>query len=573
MTVSQKQRILLVDDNPAIHDDFRKILNGTRAKPNLDEAESILFGTPLKPSLKVNFVTESAFQGKEALEKLTEAMARGESFAMAFIDVRMPPGWDGIETAEALWKICPSLQIVLCTAYSDYTWEKMTERLGISENLVLLKKPFDNIEVLQLAHALTKKWEMTQAAQLQLENLEQMVNARTQDIERINCQLRQAQKMEAVGQLAAGVAHDFNNFLTIIECHASLQLALPGLSPDLRESFKQIEQAAERAAALTRQLLTFSKRQVIQPRVLRLNIVVSELSTMLRRLLTSEISLHSHLAEPLPLIFADRSNIEQIIMNLTLNARDAMPGGGVITISTEAISLSEDECHSRLASRPGDFISLSVHDTGIGMDPETASRIFEPFFTTKDIDKGTGMGLATVYGIVQQHDGWIEVETTPGNGSTFRVFLPVTEQESPIPITTTRPEQSPMKQTILIVEDEAAVRKLVKDILTSFGYDVLEAADAQAAQAVWAQHRDTITLLITDLVMPGEVKGVELADLLLAERPDLKVVYSSGYSSEFLKNEGKLHKNMNFLPKPYLSPQLIAIVQQAINGEYAELTD
>ena len=684
-------RILIVDDNPAIHEDFRKILAGAPARnPALDAVESVIFDIPRPPAtLACAFDLDSAFQGKEALEFVRSAHANDQPYALAFIDVRMPPGWDGVETIEQLWNVDPALQIVVCTAYSDYSWEKMSARLGVNDNLVILKKPFDNIEVLQLAHALTKKWIVTQQAQLRVEMLDLMVEQRTAALELANvelrrseerfatafraspialaiqaledrrfvdvnaaftamtgfsreqlvghtpvdlplaivfndplagvgtvriaeaqittsgcelrdvlisiehialdgrahllvmaqdvserlqleAQLRQSQKMEAVGQLAAGVAHDFNNLLTIIEGHASLQLSVAGLSTDMIESLEQIEQAAERAADLTRQLLTFSRRQVMRPRVLDLNRLVGDLTGMLSRVLGEKVELRTDLAAELPLICADRTSIEQIVMNLTLNARDAMPRGGVITLSTRALELGANNGRLPAEARPGWYVCFCVSDTGVGMDDATRARIFEPFFTTKETNKGTGMGLATVYGIARQHDGWIEVTTAPAQGATFRIHFPVTDKPpEPEPSSEPAMRASTQQHTIFVVEDDEAVRALVKEILLHHDYDVIEAPTGDAAVEMWPGIRDDIDLLLTDMVMPGEHSGLELAAALRSDKPALKVIYTSGYSSELFASGVELKEGRNYLPKPYLSSKLIAILRQALNAETA----
>jgi len=689
MNFPLNNRILLVDDNPAIHEDFRKILLGpAKDRTQLDAMESVLFDRPLLPVPKVTFDLTSAHQGKEALEKVIQAFDAGQPYALAFVDVRMPPGWDGIETIERLWQVDPTLQVVVCTAYSDYSWEKMSLRLGVNDNLVILKKPFDNIEVLQLAHALTRKWQVTEQAQTRVETLDKMVADRTRALESSNAelrrseerfatafraspipfaiqtlhenrfvdvndafrnmtgysrteligrtplevhlcidyeapppgeerplrhleaqvstksgdlrsalvsieriaiadephlllmvldiserlhlesQLRQAQKMEAIGQLAAGVAHDFNNLLTIIQGHASLQLTLSGHNDDAIESFQQIALASERAADLTRQLLAFSRRQIMRPRVIQLNGLIRDLTAMLRRLIGEKVELRCELADALPAVWADQTGLEQVVMNLTLNARDAMPRGGRITIATEALHLTDADLGPNSEAQPGEYAVLTVTDTGTGMDAITRARIFEPFFTTKEMNKGTGMGLATVYGITKQHDGWVDVSSEVGKGSQFRVFFPTTRRTAEA-LEEVVGHIAPIRDeaTILVVEDDEAVRALVREVLDHNGYRVIEAEHGEAALEVWKQHASEIDLLLTDMVMPGSINGLELSQRLLAERPDLKVIYTSGYSSELFGSDVQLEDGRNYLPKPYLSAKLTNILRRALHPE------
>jgi len=341
---------------------------------------------------------------------------------------------------------------------------------------------------------------------------------------------------------------------------------LPGHDEDSIDSLQQIALASERAADLTRQLLAFSRRQVMRPRVLHLNALIRDLTSMLRRLIGEQVELRCELGDGVPPIWADQTGLEQVIMNLTLNARDAMPKGGCITIATTTTQLTVAEAEKNPESRAGQYATLSVLDTGTGMDPATRSRIFEPFFTTKETHKGTGMGLATVYGITKQHEGWIEVASEIGKGSQFRVFFPQTDRVAE-PMQTVSPTVTPPggESTILIVEDDEAVRSLVREVLDHNGYRVLEAEHGEAALEVWKQHGDEIDLLLTDMVMPGSVNGLELSQRLLAEQPDLKVIYTSGYSSELFGSDIRLEDGRNYLPKPYLSAKLTTILHRALH--------
>ena len=700
-------RILVIDDNPAIHNDIRKIL--ARPEPNassLEDAETLLFGQAAEEDKRIFFDIDSAFQGQEGLELVKRALEAKNPYALAFVDVRMPPGWDGIETISRIWEVYPELQVVICTAYSDYSWEDITRKVGRSDSVLILKKPFDNIEVLQMAHALTKKWFLTQEAKSQLLNLDKMVNVRTEELQVANkrlteeiaersqaenqlrlseerfakafksspipmsiqsladyryldvndaylemtgyarneilgassielnvwvdkqvrgevfdqlragkavrnvetrikrkdgrdrttllsaeqiilghesfalisesdisgrlhleSQLRQAQKMEAVGHLAAGVAHDFRNILTVIQGHANLRLLSPNLDTKMAESLTQITDAVERASNLTRQLLAFSRKQIMQMEVVNLNQVVENLTSMLARLIGEQVTLKCRFFEDLPLIEADVCSIEQVVLNLAVNARDAMPGGGQLVIATAFIEVDEDYAAIHPESSTGAYVCLTVRDTGCGMDEHTKERLFEPFFTTKEVGKGTGMGLATAYGIIKQHNGWIEVESKIGAGSTFTVFLPTTgkaarKQEKKQAM----PQAFGGRETILVVEDEEPVRRFVCDLLKEYGYNVRLASNGVEALEVWKDACDEIDLLLTDVVMPQQISGLELADRLLKDKNELKVIYTSGYSLELLDGHFGSRSDVNFLPKPYHPLKLAEAVRTCLDS-------
>jgi len=700
-------RILVVDDNPAIHDDFRKILGAkTEAQSRLEDVEVALFGAGSGASDRSGFRIDSALQGQEALQLVQKALETGDPYVVAFVDVRMPPGWDGIETLERIWQCCPELQAVICTAYSDYSWDDMTRRLGHTDNLLILKKPFETVEVLQLAHALAQKWILANQAKLRMEDLDRMVRQRTeelvvansslqQEIEervriqdqlrvseerfskafrcspfpmalqscadhefldinpsflelsgytadqlarcrvmgvqlwskggdagaqafepegrlrnescllrradgttrqtllstepislggtpclllvveditdqlKLEAQLRQAQKMEVIGRMAAGIAHEFNNVLTVIQGDVGL-LQIPNASSvDRGALLDQIMQASKRAAAFTRQLLAFSRKQVLQPHLLNLSTVVQNTRKMLGRLLGEKFEIQLACPNDLPSVLADEGGVEQILINLALNARDAMPDGGVIEIHTSVIVLDAAAASLNPEARPGRFVRLSVGDHGCGMNSQVMARIFDPFFTTKDVGKGTGLGLSTIHGIVKQHEGWIEVASEVGKGSTFSIFLSACDAT---PVTTvTANSQAPTPEpgngeTILVVEDEMAVRELACATLQKRGYQVLKAANGPQAVEVWENHSSRVSLLLTDLVMPSGMNGSELAQILQSRNPRIKVIYTSGYSPEILRKDSGLKQGVNFLPKPYDPQTLLKAVRTCLDG-------
>lgn len=378
-------------------------------------------------------------------------------------------------------------------------------------------------------------------------------------------QLRQAQKMEGIGQLAGGVAHDFNNLLQVI--NGNLELALRANEPPQefsRHCMKQAIAAAERAANLVRQLLYFSRKQAAQFQSFNLNSTIENLTKMINRIIGENVSLRCAYGNPLPPIFADIGMIEQVLINLIINARDAMPRGGSLSISTQAVTITESDTKLRPTARAGEFICISVCDTGTGIPPEQLPRIFEPFFTTKEAGKGTGLGLATAYGIIQQHHGWFEVASRVGHGTDFRIFLPVQaiRGEKPVaPKTNTYPVGKSEK--ILLVEDDREVRTFLRYILEAWGYQICDAANSTEALAIWKSRNGRFDLMLTDVAMPG-ISGKELAGQLITEQPDLKVVLMSGYSPEIV---GELPRSMAFLQKPCTIATLTETVKNCLSGE------
>lgn len=401
-------------------------------------------------------------------------------------------------------------------------------------------------------------------------DLSGVVHCYVEDItDRLNleAQLRQSQKMESVGQLAAGVAHDFNNMLTIIQGHAGLLMAKAAGIPDKLESAQAIYFAAERAAALTRQLLMFSRRNVMQLGPLDLRQVLGNMTKMLKRLLGETVTLDFTPPQDLPAIKGDSGMLEQVIMNLCVNARDAMPKGGRLTVSLGPVTVDEDYAQGHPEARIGHFVCLRVEDTGTGMDTATVSRIFEPFFTTKDVGKGTGLGLATVYGIVKQHGGWIEVSSAPGKGSRFTVFLPAIQEKASAGKLDSDPAAFVRggDETILIVEDEPVLREMANMILKECGYSILEAGSGKEALELWRQRASEINLLVTDIVMPEGVSGVELAESIRESQPDLKVVFTSGYTMDDVNTEYLERTHAHFLQKPYTRTTLARAVRIALD--------
>jgi len=703
-------RVLVIDDLRAIHADFRKILCGeSPTGAALATAKATLFGLEETARPAPRFEVDSAYQGQEGLALVARALEEGRPYALLFIDVRMPPGWDGIETVERIWQIAPDAQVVVCTAYSDYTWDQMVERLGHSDRLLILRKPFDAVEVLQLAVALTEKWRLTQQARATISDLESMVMVRSAELTRtleqlrgslaererteaalrvseekfsrafrlhpdavsihrlrdgaclevnpsfttitgytasdmrdgeplfrnwglwveaaarerldtglktegevtgvegplrrkdggvIRCvasarameidgeacaltitrdltvqkrleeQLAQAMKLQAVGQLAGGIAHDYNNVLTATLLQLGFLLERDDLAPETRHIVRELEKMANRSASLTRQLLAFSRRQVMRKARIELNDVLGNVIKMLRRLLGENIQLDFRCSATPLWIDADVGMIEQVVTNLCVNARDAMkPRGGRLSIHTSAVTVDERATASCPEAYPGRFACFSVTDTGGGMSADALRHLFEPFFTTKNVGEGTGLGLATVYGIAQQHRGWVEVESEVGRGSTFRILLPMVIGEAPEGSAPVAPALRRGSETILIAEDEEVVRQTVALALANRGYRVHMAVDGKQALELWGGRAQEIDLLFSDMVMPNGVTGLELVEHFRRANPRLKVILTSGYSAELNRLGLPGGPGFRYLAKPFEVSTLIDLVRSCLDAK------
>jgi PAS domain S-box-containing protein len=796
------RRILLVDDNRAIHEDFRKILcpNLTTATA-LEKSEEDLFPPEKEKARVLQYEVDSAYQGQEAVAMVEKALESGRPYAMAFVDVRMPPGWDGVETTRKMQEIDPDIQVVICTAYADYSWEDLFEKIGNRDGLLILKKPFDAVEALQLAHALTEKWALHQQSRQKMEDLERRVAERTRELQwktafleaqvsssidgilvvsqegkkalqnqrvvdlfkippaiadadddaaqirwvagtlkhpeqfveqivhlsshpdeisrdeielkdgtvmdrysspvigndgihygriwtfrditerkrsenalresnekfhqladnitdafwirspdlseihyispafekiwgrsleslaaepqkwadfvvpedrarvaaafaalredsprldieyrilRPNGEIRwvrtrgfqvrdatnklirhtgivtditerkelesrlfQSQKMETVGKLAGGIAHEFNSILTAIIGQSELLLNdLPPDSP-LCKNATEIGLAADRAATLTRQLLAYGRKQILQPEILDLNVVLSSMEGTLRHLLGDTTDLQVSPSPGIKMVKADAGQIEQVIMNMTINAHDAMANGGKLMLETANVSFDQESVGRYPELKPGDYVMLAITDTGAGMSDEVKARAFEPFFTTKEVGQGTGLGLSTCYGIIKQSGGHISLYSEQGRGATFKIYLPQVEA---------RPKSMPRleslqlprgTETILLVEDDPALREMAATLLKRLGYTVLEAGNGLEALRL-KQQRDIghIDLLFTDVVMP-HMSGKELADRVRASNPNTKVLFASAYTENAIVHQGVLEKGVALLQKPF----------------------
>jgi PAS domain S-box-containing protein len=845
MPAEKNRRVLVIDDNRAIHDDFRKILspvNSTTAA--LEATETALFGRSTDVVQQTPFEVDSAYQGQEGVLLVKEALEAGRPYAMAFVDVRMPPGWDGVETTRKIWELDPNLQVVLCTAYSDYSWDEMFEKLGTRDGLLILKKPFDAVEAFQLAHALTEKWWLHQQSRRKMDELEGMVAERTGELQhsnralqtevaehqraeetlreseekfrqlaeyitdvfwmtspdlekiyyvspayeqiwgrsvasayahptewseailpeerervfatfsrlaidepsvsaefriarpdgsirwilsrgfqikdaagavvritgiasditerkraeeslrllgsaveqskesivitdaelklpgprilfvnpaftkmtgytaeeaigktprilqgprtdktvlsrlrqnlergetfageainyrkdgtefnlewqiaplrdagghithfvaiqrditerkRLEGQLIQSQKMETVGKLAGGVAHEFNSILTAIIGQSELLFGdLPAGSP-LAKNVTEISEAAGRAAKLTRQLLAYGRKQFLKPEALNLSDVLVSMEGMLRHLMGSEVDLRIISAIGLQAVKADAGQVEQVIMNMVINARDAMPNGGQLTLETANVTFDEQSVGRYAELKPGNYVMLAITDTGTGMSEEVKARVFEPFFTTKDVGQGTGLGLATCYGIIKQSGGHISVYSEPARGATFKIYLPQMEQQAKIVVQRLDSLDLPRgMETILLVEDDPALREMAATLLRRLGYTVLAAANGIEALNL-KQQRDIghIDLLFTDVVMP-HMSGKELADRVQALYPHTRILFTSAYTENAIVHQGVLNKGVSLLQKPFTPSALALKVREVLDQPISPKSD
>jgi len=683
--VKKIRRILIVDDNRAIHDDFRKILSPAAANADLDASEAALFEEPTNTRQSV-FEMDSAYQGQEAVLLVQQAVEAGRPYAMAFVDIRMPPGWDGVETTQKMWGIDPEVQIVLCTAYSDYSWDEMFEKLGYRDGLLILKKPFDTVEALQLAQALTEKWWLHQQSQKKMEDLESKVSERTRDLarslsllnaifestsdgvlavdlsgritafntkfaanwqfpagmivrrdaaemrafaaeqvkdpamflqrvkeretspetecfdviemkdgrtferyifpqridrqcvgtvihwrditarKRAEARLIQSQKLETVGRLAGGIAHEFNSILTAIIGQSELILGdLPAGSP-LAKNAMEIGKAAGRAATLTRQLLAYGRKQILQPESLDLNRIMLDMEGVFHHLLGGNVETQIVPGPDPHVVQADAGQIEQVIVNMVMNARDAMPNGGKLTLETANVTFDPETVGRYPELKPGDYAMLAITDTGMGMSAEVKARVFEPFFSTKGVGQGTGLGLSTCYGIIKQSGGHISVYSEPARGTTFKIYLPLFESPGKTFVPPLNPPDLPRgTETILLVEDDPALREMAAALLRRLGYTVLAAANGIEALNLKQQRQaGHIDLLFTDVVMP-HMSGKELADRVAALNPHTRILFTSAYAENAIVNQGVLIKGVALLQKPFTPSALAHKLRQVLD--------
>lgn len=688
----QGRRILVADDIPSIHEDFRKILASPESESTtaLADTERALLGSSPAPSRRARFRIDSAFQGDEAVSLAEKAVAEGDPYAMAFVDVRMPPGCDGIEVVRRILTVDPRIQIVICTAYSDYSWEEMFDSLDGYEGIVILRKPFDPIEALQLAHALTGKWRLHRQSEREKEGLERRVAERTSELRRtealyrgaisgagaipyvldygtqnyafigeqiqdligfspaemsvglwdrivkesvmlgeaiglsmneavasvrrgeirnwrcdmhvvtrsgesrwisdasvLECdatgepvramgilqditdrrsleeQFLRAQRLESIGTLAGGIAHDLNNILAPITMAVGLLQEL-GEDSEQCELLSTIEVSARRGADMVSQVLSFA-RGVEGERVrVQVQHLLRDIEKMANDTFLKNIQVITDISSSLWNVYGDSTQLHQVLLNLCVNARDAMPDGGRLTLGAENVRLKAACPELGPDGRPGPYIAVRVTDTGIGIDPENVDQIFAPFFTTKTADKGTGLGLSTSASIVRSHGGLLRVRSVPGEGSEFTVYLPA----QPDGATAAVPEGAIPRprgngELILVVDDEEHVRRMVQYVLESFGYRVALAATGGDALTLFTERRNDISAVVTDVMMPG-MSGIELIGEIRGIDPGMPILAASGVHGTDEKLKAAGNEGVGFLRKPYSVGGLLKTLHQIL---------
>ncbi len=687
-TTAAHRRILVIDDNRSIHDDFRKILAPVNASDDaLEAAEAALFGSPQQSqTAKQTFTIDTASQGEEGLQMVKNAQAEGLPYAMAFVDVRMPPGWDGIETTRQIWQVCPDMQIVICTAYADCCWSDVQEQIKPRDRMLILKKPFDIIEVLQLAISLTEKSRLLLESKSHLQDLEQRVKLRTQELEasklaahekasllelsrdailvcgldhrvtywnksaerlygwtaaeaigrpvteikdqnsevfqqafekvmqagewdgelqqvgkdgrklivegrwtllrdaaglprsilvintditerkKVEEQLLRAQRMESLGTLAGGIAHDLNNALTpimmsieLLKLHEQDALRLGVLAT--------IENSARRGADMVRQVLSFSRGVEGQRVEVQAGHLLKGIEKIANETFLKNIRVSSEIPANLWIVQGDPTQIHQMLLNLCVNARDAMPNGGTLKLSA-GNHLLDEQCAAMIAgAKPGPYLLIEMEDSGTGMPSNVIDRIFEPFFTTKELGKGTGLGLSSALAIIKSHQGFIRVSSELDKGSKFQVYLPAQMVEGvsmPPPLQNEMPRGN--GELVLLIDDEEPVRHITGQTLESFGYRVLPAADGVEASTLYATHKEHISVVLTDMMMPV-MDGPATIQVLMRMNPKVRIIAASGLSVKDMVTRAANAGVTHFIPKPYTAETLLKMLHTVLNTQ------
>lgn len=699
---NDNRRIIIIDDNHNIFKDFQTVLTDKADTSELDALEADFFGESIGKSVnKITYELDYASQGEDGVLKIKDALLKNRPYALAFVDMRMPPGWDGLETVHHLWKADPGVQVVICTAYSDYSWEEITDRVGKTDKLLILKKPFDPAEVAQLASALTEKWILARQASLKIAEIEQMVEDRTRKLEQANEQLKQeiaerktaekalkesekryrmlfekagdailiiqdgvakfanpgtlkimeysmeeltglpftelihhedrdkcfdlyskklqgkeipeyyffravsktgrelwfqnsairitwegkpatlnisrditrikkletqliqSQKMDAIGTLAGGIAHDFNNILSAIMGYTQMSLMDAADNGPISRKLERVLQASHRAKELVHQILTFSQQKEQKKEPVQIRLIVEEALKLLRASIPSTIEFNLDIRKDTGVILADPIQIHQVLMNLCTNAAHAMEKGGSLSISLSDQDI-DSECAKQFSDlTPGSYVLLTVADTGHGMDENTVEKIFNPYFTTKELGEGSGLGLSVVHGLIRGMEGFITVYSEKGKGTSFQLYIPRIETDSDQEIFT---EKIPLAGTesILIVDDEEIVLDTLKEMLATLGYRIKARISSIEALNAFQANPESFDLVITDQTMPN-MTGEKLAEKILAIRPETPVILCTGFNEVITAEKARNKGIRAFMKKPILIGELAETIRKILD--------
>lgn len=579
------RRIIIIDDNPDIHNDFTTILTADADLSRLESLESDLFGYDRRQAMWDGpcYELDFAFQGRQGVEKIKSATRQMMPYQLAFVDMRMPPGWDGLKTIKEIWRIDPEIQVVLCTAYSDYSWEEINQTLGRTENLLMLKKPFDSSEVAQMASTLTQKWLLAQKAKMKRSELERVVAQRTRqlgdsnrklkkemaDRKALEDQLVRSQKMEAIGTLAAGVAHDLNNILSGILGYPDLLLTQIQEDDPMYGPLSAIRRSGRKAAAIVQDMLTMARRFVAIKEPLDLSAVVRNVldSPECRAICdcNQSIRIETRFASDLYPVLGSVVHLEKMVINLILNAAESMQEGGsiIVGLTQEHLTETRKGYHS---VAPGNYVKLTVTDQGTGISQDDLEHIFEPFFTKKKMGRsGTGLGMTVIWDTVNHHDGYIDIDSKKNRGTTMTVYLPKADQDVPkAESDIVKEDLTGQGERILVVDDMAEQREIATAIFQKLGY-MVDAVPSGESALTYLNDRP-VDLLLLDMVMGSGLDGLDTFKRALSIYPEQKAVIASGYTKTD-RVQSALELGASFIHKPYCLEEIARAVKSMLNGD------